>query len=124
LLSAGIAGAQLALETAAYLQLHASPAVSVLSAWSALTWIPRQRDLLLRSSACRRGIDTIGSSRNARQALRLELHAAELRTQLVRAQMSALKMQLQPLSCSTPSTPSWCLVRQQSAARAEEMPAA
>jgi two-component system LytT family sensor kinase len=53
--------------------------------------------------------------------LRLELHASELRTQLTRAQLSALKMQLQPHFLFNTLNAIMVLVRQQSGAQAEEM---
>jgi signal transduction histidine kinase len=127
LLSAGVAGAQLALETAAYLQLGTlSPAVSVSfwRAWSALLVLGFHGNVIYYWVIL--GVHT--GYRHYRkleeregEALRLELHAAELRTQLVRAQMSALKMQLHPHFLFNTLNAIMVLVRQQSAARAEEM---
>jgi two-component system, LytTR family, sensor kinase len=56
-----------------------------------------------------------------RQALRLELHASELKTQLTRAQLGALKMQLQPHFLFNTLNAIMVLVRQQRGAQAEEM---
>ena len=55
-----------------------------------------------------------------RQALRLELDASELRTQLMRAQLSALKMQLQPHFLFNTLNAIMVLVRQQKGRQAEE----
>ena len=54
------------------------------------------------------------------QALRLELDASELRTQLMRAQLSALKMQLQPHFLFNTLNAIMVLVRQQKGRQAEE----
>lgn len=56
-----------------------------------------------------------------RQALRLELHTSELKMQLVHAQLSALKMQLQPHFLFNTLNAIMVLVRQQRGAQAEEM---
>jgi two-component system, LytTR family, sensor kinase len=127
LLSAGVAGAQLALETAAYLQLGTlSPALSASfwRAWSALLVLGFHGNLIwywviLGMHTGYRHYRKLQEREG--QALRLELHAAELRTQLMRAQMSALKMQLQPHFLFNTLNAIMVLVRQQSAARAEEM---
>jgi two-component system LytT family sensor kinase len=55
------------------------------------------------------------------QALRLELHASELKTQLMRSQLSALKMQLQPHFIFNTLNAIMVLVRQQKGREAEEM---
>ena len=55
------------------------------------------------------------------QALRLELNATELKTQLMRAQLSALKMQLQPHFLFNTLNAIMVLVRQQRGPQAEEM---
>jgi two-component system, LytTR family, sensor kinase len=55
-----------------------------------------------------------------RDALRLELHTAELETQLVRARLGALKMQLQPHFLFNTMNAIMVLVRQQRGAEAEE----
>jgi two-component system, LytTR family, sensor kinase len=56
-----------------------------------------------------------------REALRLELHAAELKTQLMDAHLSALKMQLQPHFLFNTLNAIMVLVRQQKGRQAEEM---
>lgn len=56
----------------------------------------------------------------ARQTLKLELHAAELRAQIVQAQLGALKMQLQPHFLFNTLNAIVVLVRQQKALQAEE----
>ncbi len=56
-----------------------------------------------------------------RQALRLELDASELKTQLARAQLSALKGQLQPHFLFNTLNAIMVLVRQQKGREAEEM---
>jgi sensor histidine kinase YesM len=56
-----------------------------------------------------------------RQALRLELQASELRTQLVQAQLTALKGQLQPHFLFNTLNAIMVLVRQGRGAQAEEM---
>ena len=56
-----------------------------------------------------------------RQALRLELHASELKTQLAHAQLSALKMQLHPHFLFNTMNAIMVLVRQQRGPQAEEM---
>ncbi len=56
-----------------------------------------------------------------RDAIRLELHASELKTQLVRAQLSSLKMQLQPHFLFNTLNAIMVLVRQQKGRQAEEM---
>jgi two-component system, LytTR family, sensor kinase len=56
-----------------------------------------------------------------REALRLELDASELRSQLVRAQLNALKMQLQPHFLFNTLNAIMVLVRQQNSRQAEEM---
>ncbi len=55
-----------------------------------------------------------------RQALRLELHASELKAQIVDAQLSALKMQLQPHFLFNTLNAIMVLVRQQRGGEAEE----
>lgn len=55
------------------------------------------------------------------QALRLELHAAELKTQLMDARLSALKMQLQPHFLFNTLNAIMVLVRQHKGREAEEM---
>ena len=56
-----------------------------------------------------------------RQALKLELDASEMKTQLARAQLSALKMQLQPHFLFNTLNAIMVLVRQQKGPQAEEM---
>ena len=56
-----------------------------------------------------------------KQALRLELDASELKTQLARAQLGALKMQLQPHFLFNTLNAIMVLVRQQKSREAEEM---
>jgi len=56
-----------------------------------------------------------------RQAFRLELRASELKTQLMRAHLSTLKMQLQPHFLFNTLNAIMVLVRQQKARQAEEM---
>jgi len=56
-----------------------------------------------------------------RQALKLELDASEMKTQLARAQLSALKMQLQPHFLFNTLNAIMVLVRQQKGREAEEM---
>lgn len=55
------------------------------------------------------------------QALRLELHTSELKSQLVRSQLNALKMQLQPHFLFNTLNAIMVLVRQQKGPQAEEM---
>jgi two-component system LytT family sensor kinase len=55
------------------------------------------------------------------QTLRLELHTSELKTQLANAQLSALKMQLQPHFLFNTLNAIMVLVRQQKGRQAEEM---
>jgi two-component system LytT family sensor kinase len=55
-----------------------------------------------------------------REALQLELHSSELKAQLMRAQLSALKMQLQPHFLFNTLNAIMVLVRQQRARQAEE----
>src|SRR6185437_9573467 len=62
-----------------------------------------------------------GYREREREALRLELHTSELKTQLARAHLSALKMQLQPHFLFNTLNAIMVLVRQQSAHEAEEM---
>ena len=57
----------------------------------------------------------------AELALRLELHASELRAELSRAQLAALKMQLQPHFLFNTLNAITVLVRQKSGDQAEEM---
>src|SRR5262249_5800048 len=56
-----------------------------------------------------------------RDALRLELNASELKTQLAHAQLNALKMQLQPHFLFNTLNAIMVLVRQQRGRQAEEM---
>ena len=56
-----------------------------------------------------------------KEALRLELHASELKAQLVNAQLAALKMQLQPHFLFNTLNAIMVLVRQQKGPQAEEM---
>jgi sensor histidine kinase YesM len=56
-----------------------------------------------------------------KEALRLELHAAELKSQLMHAHLSALKMQLQPHFLFNTLNAIMVLVRQQRGPQAEEM---
>jgi sensor histidine kinase YesM len=56
-----------------------------------------------------------------REALRLELHASELKTQLARAHLGTLKMQLQPHFLFNTLNAIMVLVRQQRTGQAEEM---
>ncbi|HVN09003.1 MAG TPA: histidine kinase [Patescibacteria group bacterium] len=62
-----------------------------------------------------------GFRERQQQALRLELHASELETQLARARLSALKMQLQPHFLFNTLNAIMVLVRQQKGRQAEEM---
>ncbi len=62
-----------------------------------------------------------GYHEREREALRLELHASELKTQLARAHLSTLKMQLQPHFLFNTLNAIMVLVRQQRARQAEEM---
>ena len=62
-----------------------------------------------------------GYQERQQHALRLELQASELKTQLVRAQLSALNMQLQPHFLFNALNAVMVLVRQRKAAEAEEM---
>jgi sensor histidine kinase YesM len=62
-----------------------------------------------------------GYQERQQHALRLELQAAELKTQLVRAQLSALNMQLQPHFLFNALNAVMVLVRQRKAVEAEEM---
>jgi len=55
-----------------------------------------------------------------KQAIRLELHTAELETQLVRTRLAALKMQLQPHFLFNTMNAIMVLIRQQRGAEAEE----
>lgn len=55
------------------------------------------------------------------QALRLELHTVELKSQLMRSQLSALKMQLQPHFLFNTLNAIMVLVRQHRASEAEQM---
>ena len=126
-LSAVIAGAQLALETAAYLQLGTlSPTVSASfwRAWSVLVVAGFHGNVVSYWVI----LGVVTGYRHYRkleereaQALRLELQSAELSARLARAQMSALKMQLQPHFLFNTLNAIMVLVRQQSVARAEEM---
>jgi two-component system LytT family sensor kinase len=126
-LSVLVAGAQLALEAAAYLALGTLPpplAQSFWTAWPALLALGFHGNVL--SYWVVLGIHTgyryyTGFQERAELALRLELHASELRTQLTRAQLSALKMQLQPHFLFNTLNAIMVLVRQQSGAQAEEM---
>jgi two-component system LytT family sensor kinase len=62
-----------------------------------------------------------GYQERKQQALRLEVQAARLSSQLVRAQLSALKMQLQPHFLFNTLNAIMVLVRQQKGRQAEEM---
>lgn len=62
-----------------------------------------------------------GYRERERQALRLELNASKLRTQLAHAQLSALKMQLHPHFLFNTMNAIMVLVRQQRGPQAEEM---
>ena len=62
-----------------------------------------------------------GYRERQQQALRLELHASELETQLARARLNALKMQLQPHFLFNTLNAIMVLVRQQKGRQAEEM---
>ena len=127
LLSACVAGAQLAFEAAAYLQLGTLPAPlseSFWRAWLALLVVGFHGNVIAYWVIL--GVQTgYGHYRKLqereRQALHLELNASELRTQLMRAQLSALKLQLQPHFLFNTLNAIMVLVREQSAARAEEM---
>jgi signal transduction histidine kinase len=126
-LSGGVAAAQLAMEAAAYLYLgtlSARVAGSFWLAWPALLVAGFHGNVM--SYWVILGMHT--GYRYYRklqyreaQALRLELHAAELRGQLVRAQMSALKMQLQPHFLFNTLNAIMVLVRQKRVVLAEEM---
>ncbi len=127
LLSAAVASAQLALEAEAYLRLgtlSAALSTSFWTAWSGLMVVGFHNNVV--SYWVILGV-YIGYrhyrqlEERDRQALRLELQAAELQTQLMRAQMSALKMQLQPHFLFNTLNAIMVLVRQKSVARAEEM---
>ena len=61
------------------------------------------------------------SRERERQALQLELRASELQSQLMRARLGALKMQLQPHFLFNTLNAIMVLVRQQEAEQAEEM---
>jgi signal transduction histidine kinase len=127
LLSAIVAAAQLGLETAAYLQLGTlGPGVSVSfwRAWSTLVVLGFHGNVvsywvILGVVTGYRHYRTL--QEREQQALRLELRSAELSGQLARAQMSALKMQLQPHFLFNTLNAIMVLVRQQNAGRAEEM---
>src|SRR5262245_19972223 len=62
-----------------------------------------------------------GYQERERQALQLELRASELHSQLMRARLSALKMQLQPHFLFNTLNAIMVLVRQREGERAEEM---
>lgn len=62
-----------------------------------------------------------GFQERKQRALRLELHTAELKSQLARAQLSALKMQLQPHFLFNTLNAIMVLVRQQKGRQPEEM---
>ena len=127
LLSAGVAATQLALETAAYLQLGTlGPALSTSfwRAWSTLLVLGFHGNVISYWVI----LGVVTGYRHYRrlqereaQALRLELRSAELSGQLARAQMNALKMQLQPHFLFNTLNAIMVLVRQQNASRAEEM---
>jgi signal transduction histidine kinase len=127
LLSAIVAGTQLALETAAYLQLGSLPpavSASFWRAWSTLLVLGFHGNVvsywvILGVVTGYRHYRTLVDREE--QALRLELQSAELSSRLMRAQMSALKMQLQPHFLFNTLNAIMVLVRQQNAARAEEM---
>jgi two-component system, LytTR family, sensor kinase len=122
-----IAAAQLALEAAAYLRLGTLPpalGASFWSAWPALLVLGFHSNVLAYWVVLT--VQTgyryyTRSQAHARTAMRLELHASELRAQLSRAQLSALKMQLQPHFLFNTLNAITVLVRQQSGDRAEEM---
>jgi two-component system, LytTR family, sensor kinase len=126
-LSAIVAAGQLALEAAAYKQLGTltpSSAQSFWRAWSALLVLGFHGNVI--SYWVILGVHT--GYRHYKKleereghALRLELEAAALSTQLVRARLSALKMQLQPHFLFNTLNAIMVLVRERSTARAEEM---
>lgn len=126
-LSAAVAAAQLALEAAAYGQLGTLSPASARSfwrAWAALLTVGFHGNVI--SYWVILGVHTgyrhyKKLEEREGQALRLELQAAELSAELMRARMSALKMQLHPHFLFNTLNAIMVLVRQQSAARAEEM---
>ena len=126
-LSVAVASAQLALEATAYKELGTlSPALSqsFWRAWPALLVIALHTNVVLYwvILALQTGYRLYQRLQERdRQALQLELHASELRTQLMHAQLNALKMQLQPHFLFNTLNAIMVLVREQSAARAEEM---
>jgi len=126
-LSVLVAGVQLALETVAYLQLgtlSAATSASFFRAWSALLVAGFHGNVVSYWVI----LGVVTGYRHYRkleereaQALRLELQSAELSGQLMRAQMSALKAQLQPHFLFNTLNAIMVLVRQQNVAQAEEM---
>jgi two-component system, LytTR family, sensor kinase len=127
LLSALVAAGQLALEAAAYKQLGTltpSSAQSFWRAWSALLIVGFHGNVI--SYWVILGVHTgyrhyKKLEERERHALRLELQASELGTQLIRARLSALKMQLQPHFLFNTLNAIMVLVRQRRTDRAEEM---
>jgi len=126
-LSALVAAGQLALEAAAYKQLGTlseAGAQSFWRAWSALLILGFHGNVI--SYWVILGVHTgyryyKKLEQRESEAMRLELRASELSTQLVRARLSALKMQLQPHFLFNTLNAIMVLVRQRSTARAEEM---
>jgi two-component system, LytTR family, sensor kinase len=126
-LSVLIAAAQLALEAAAYLKLGTLPpalAGSFWTAWPALLVLGFHSNVIAYwvVLAVQTGYRYYTRfQEHAELALRLELHASKLRAELSRAQLAALKMQLQPHFLFNTLNAITVLVRQKSGDQAEEM---
>jgi signal transduction histidine kinase len=126
LLSVVVAGAQLALEATAYINIGTLPSSnqSFWRLWPALLVLGFHNNVVLYWVIL--GLQTgyryyRRLEERDRQALRLELDTSNLRAQLMRAQLSALKMQLQPHFLFNTLNAIMVLVREQSTAWAEEM---
>jgi two-component system LytT family sensor kinase len=127
LFSAGFAFVETALETAVLAQLGAPASLSLAGAFR--RWFPFLLISGFHSAVIAYWV-VLGIQsgfryyrqfhERAQEALRLELHASELKAQLAHAQLSALKMQLQPHFLFNTLNAIVVLVRQQKGQEAEE----
>lgn len=126
LLSVAVAIAQLVLESAVLLRLHVFPTImsTFVGTFGFLLIIGFHQGVITYWTilGVQYGIRYYHSDRERKQqALRLELRASELQSQLMQAQLGALKMQLQPHFLFNTLNAIMVLVRQQKTRPAEDM---
>jgi two-component system, LytTR family, sensor kinase len=126
LLSAGICAFELSLESALYSYLHLFPSIlkdfhGALAQLLVMGFHGGVFDYWIVLGVQRGVLYYRGYQERSQEALKLELQASELQSQLMSAQLSALKMQLQPHFLFNTLNAITVLVRQQKSKEAEQM---